>query len=262
MKPTWLTRSFTWSANWVMDTLTRVLTFLGFVGIAVWLSGMLFGTSIILFATGSMSPAIPEGAAVLSIRTPAADLRSGDVVTVPQGEGELPVSHRIVETYVVEGQPDARELVLKGDANQSEDIERYVVTSAPRVIFAIPGGAYVLKLLSDFRIQLCIGIVLVALVVRAFGGQRIRAALRGERSRAGKLEASDALSSDERGGGEGKTKRGAGQTWPEAPAPLAHVPVGEEAPLAPHAVAEDTAVPEIKLHGRRAERSGGGPTSV
>ena len=166
-----------WLANLLLDFIARVLTVIGLIGIATLVSGLLWGTSVIMFATGSMSPAIPTGAAALSIRTAASDIHIGDVVTVPLEHSSMPVSHRVVEVHEVPGQPNSRALTLKGDANREPDQTPCIVASAPRVLFVVPSGGYVLQFLSDIRVTIAIGFILLVLLVRAFGGERIRRAL-------------------------------------------------------------------------------------
>ncbi|MFM6973962.1 MAG: S26 family signal peptidase [Agromyces sp.] len=155
--------------DWALNALTNLLSTIGIIGIVVWIAGQLLGVSVVLFSTGSMGPAIPAGAATVSVLTPASELHVGDVVTVPRGAGELPVSHRIVSIDSVDNQPAARALTLKGDANLAEDVHQSVVTQVPKVLFVVPGGAYALSFISDPRIMIAIGIILVFLVVRAFG---------------------------------------------------------------------------------------------
>lgn len=69
--------------------------------------------------TGSMEPAIPRGALLVTVPVPVAELAPGDVVTF---EAPLPgrpvVSHRLVEVVEVAGHPALR---TKGDANAAAD---------------------------------------------------------------------------------------------------------------------------------------------
>lgn len=159
-----------------LDLLANLLAFVGVVGIIVWLCGTFWGVSVIMFATGSMRPAIPEGAAVLSVNTPAKDLQIGDVITVPLNYGDLPVSHRIVLIEAVDNDPDARMVTLKGDANPVEDSEVHLVKNVPRVAFIVPGGAYLLQFLGDPRMLIAIGLIALGLIIRAFFGHRLERA--------------------------------------------------------------------------------------
>lgn len=91
------------------------------------------GLRPLIFLSGSMSPAIPAGSLALARETPAADLRVGDVVTVPVDRGY--VTHRIVE---VTHRPGAATLRLQGDASPSPDGTAYDVRSAPRTFVSVP----------------------------------------------------------------------------------------------------------------------------
>ena len=50
------------------------------------------------------------------------------------------ITHRVVSSTVRDGEAS---LVLKGDANATEDSEVYVVDSAERVVASVPYGGYV-----------------------------------------------------------------------------------------------------------------------
>ncbi|MGW8482884.1 signal peptidase I [Microbacterium sp. NPDC055903] len=111
------------------------------------------GATIIVFRTGSMSPTMPQGAAAVSLPVDAAEIRVGDVVTV-QGDQGLPITHRVVEVRepaaATAGIPDgARELVLKGDDNETVDVRPSVVENARRVALAVPFVGSVIMLLQS-----------------------------------------------------------------------------------------------------------------
>lgn len=114
------------------------------------------GATLITFRTGSMSPTMPQGALALSLPVDAADITVGDVVTVKRPGEELPVTHRVVEVRDAdhatqdERIPDAaRELVLKGDDNDTVDMLPYVVKQARLVVFAVPNAGSVLMLMQS-----------------------------------------------------------------------------------------------------------------
>ncbi|MGA1836197.1 signal peptidase I [Herbiconiux sp. 11R-BC] len=118
-----------------------VVTVVGVVGIlaVVWLlASWLFSLSVIVFVTGSMAPSMPTGSAAVTQTVSAAQLRVGDVVTVPKPVSRIPVTHRIVAIDAVAGSPDERALTLKGDDNPAPDRERYLVSEAGRVIVSAP----------------------------------------------------------------------------------------------------------------------------
>lgn len=78
------------------------------------------GGSVLVVRTGSMTPALPVGAAVLARPVPAASAHVGDVLAVRHPDGRL-VIHRLVSTAPAPGAPGLRTLVLRGDANTVDD---------------------------------------------------------------------------------------------------------------------------------------------
>ena len=111
------------------------------------------GATLVIFRTGSMTPAIPQGSLAVSLPVAASEIAVGDVVTVQREPGTLPVSHRVVEVRapgagaglaagVAAGTADSpgaeRELILQGDANATVDTHPYVVRDARRVVASLP----------------------------------------------------------------------------------------------------------------------------
>jgi len=91
------------------------------------------GITMVMFRTGSMSPAIPTGSLAIVREVPSADLAVGDVVTVDR-PGRLPVTHRVVD---VEATTPVT-LTLQGDANPAPDAETYQVETVRRVLWSVP----------------------------------------------------------------------------------------------------------------------------
>jgi signal peptidase len=151
----------------LLDVLTWILAALGLASIASIGLSMFFGISIVLFATDSMSPTIPQNSAALAIKVPASDIKVGDVVTIDRA-GQLPITHRVVEVAPSEPDEQARILTTKGDANKSVDPQTYEVDGVRRVFFSVPGVAPVFALLSDPRMLIAMGVTVLGLVVRAF----------------------------------------------------------------------------------------------
>lgn len=88
--------------------------------------------------SGSMAPAIPQGALVLDRPVSAADLRVGDVVTYGLNvDGRrLLVTHRIVS---IDRSVSPELLTVRGDANRVADASRVPVTAVHgRVWLTIP----------------------------------------------------------------------------------------------------------------------------
>ncbi|MFS0894791.1 signal peptidase I [Microbacterium sp. 179-I 3D3 NHS] len=121
--------------------------------IVVWfVFSALTGATLIVLRTGSMSPTMPQGAVAVSVPLPAEKIRVGDVVTVQRQENALPVTHRVVEVRPVPdtvGERGARELVLKGDDNDSVDHLPYLVTDARRTVASVPMVGAVIMLLQS-----------------------------------------------------------------------------------------------------------------
>lgn len=122
----------------VRDAVTTFVGCLGILTVAWLVASAVWGLGIIVFMTGSMSPTLPTGAAAITRTVDAADLAVGDVVTVRRPGNGAQVTHRIVDIAPVAGDPRARSLTLRGDANDSVDLRPYVVTSAPRVLVGAP----------------------------------------------------------------------------------------------------------------------------
>lgn len=145
---------------------STLITIAGIVGAAVLVCvaiGWVFGYSVLVFLTGSMAPTMPAGTAAIVERVDASAVMIGDVVTVPRPGDTLPVTHRVVSVSGVDGDPDARSLVLRGDANPTDDREPYVVREVERVLVAVPGAGHVVTVVQS---PLGIGVT-AALVVMA-----------------------------------------------------------------------------------------------
>jgi len=98
-------------------TLLVVVAVLLFAGLVLGPRTGSYQTTTML--TGSMAPAIPQGALLLDVPVPLAEVRAGDVVTFEAPvEGRPVVSHRVVAVETHEGRPALR---TKGDANASVD---------------------------------------------------------------------------------------------------------------------------------------------
>jgi signal peptidase I len=109
--------------------LVSFVLFRGVMVISGWLSESgapsVFGREVFVVRSGSMSPAIKTGDAVLVLMVDGRaieNLKVGDIVTFrPHSNDSLLISHRIVET-VSNGSGETF-YVTKGDANASRDTE-------------------------------------------------------------------------------------------------------------------------------------------
>lgn len=123
----------------------------------------------VVFRSGSMAPAIDVGAVAVVHRVPADRLEVGDVVTVPQGDSD--VTHRIVQLTRGQGQATIQ---LQGDANTVPDSEVHEVTSAERLVFAVPRLGYLVAALTGPFGLLLIGTYVVWLLRRFVAGSAPR----------------------------------------------------------------------------------------
>lgn len=152
------------AASMVGDVLLTIAAAAGALCIVLVIAALAFDISIMLFKTGSMSPAIPAGAAALVREVPAASVEVGDVVTVDR-PGKLPVTHRVV---AIAGSGAERELTLRGDANPVDDPVPYRVSAVRVVLFAVPGIATAIAALGNPLVLGGLTLGATALVVWSF----------------------------------------------------------------------------------------------
>ncbi|WP_341254390.1 signal peptidase I [uncultured Dietzia sp.] len=103
--------------------------------------------SLIMFKTGSMSPTIPTGSVAVVKEISADEIRVGDVITVNREEGQLPVTHRVVEVFPQT--PGAALVQMKGDANPNVDPGMYRVETVRKVLWSVPELAKVIVWFSN-----------------------------------------------------------------------------------------------------------------
>jgi signal peptidase I len=121
-------------ASRAADAALTVGAVVGLLFAVVALLALVLDLRVLTFRSGSMSPAIGTGALAVTHSVPAADLRTGDVVSVRTASGNR-VTHRIVD---VEHSGRTAVLELRGDANKFSDAAPYTVTRADRVWFDVP----------------------------------------------------------------------------------------------------------------------------
>lgn len=102
-------------------------------------------TRPIVVTTGSMAPVIPVRSVVLARQIPAADVKVGDIVTVPL-PGNTNVTHRVIKT---EDRGTFTELTLKGDANKTPDPTTYKLKSAWKLQTVMPAVGHLLLKVRD-----------------------------------------------------------------------------------------------------------------
>jgi signal peptidase len=152
----------------VKEAVVTLAGLIGALSILWFIVASVAGVSIIIFATGSMAPTIPTGSAALVREVPASEIDVGDVVTVQRPGSRLPVTHRVVSVSPDPDAADGRILVLRGDANVSNDTFPYRVTEAKVVVAAIPVLGTILAIAGRPAVTGVLTIVVAALVVWAF----------------------------------------------------------------------------------------------
>lgn len=153
-------------ASRITDAILSVLAVLGVVCIVATIAAFALNISLIMFKTGSMSPTIPTGSLAVVRQIPASDIKVGDITTVSRGEGQLPVTHRVLAVTPVGGGTYSVE--MKGDANDSPDAQPYEVTEVKKVLWHAPGLAYVVSAVSQPKYMAGITVAASFLVVWAF----------------------------------------------------------------------------------------------
>lgn len=116
----------------------------GTLCIIATVAAVFFGVKPVVFRSGSMGPAIETGALGLVHNVPAADLHTGDVVSVVDSAGTR-ITHRIV---AIDRRGAEASLTLKGDANNVADAQPYVVKTADRLFFHVNELGYAIAVLS------------------------------------------------------------------------------------------------------------------
>ncbi len=165
-RPSWWHRA---SEN-LIDVVLWSLGVLGLLSLIAAGVAHLWGLSIILFSTGSMSPTIPAGSAALVQRIPGSQIMVGDVVTVERADA-LPVTHRVTSVRPAET-PGEYIITMRGDANPADDVNPYQVREVRRVLYSVPGVATNIARLRDPRLIAGMTLVAGVLVTWAFWPKR------------------------------------------------------------------------------------------
>jgi signal peptidase len=172
------------AASAVRRLLSSVLVAAGLACGALMLLAGPLGFQRYVITGGSMTGTIARGSIVYDRVVPTESLRVGDVVTYTPPKGKAPpgmVTHRII--WAGRDHAGHRAFRTKGDANESADPWRFVLTSPgqARVAFHVPYAGYVFVALSNRRVRmLVIGVpaLLIALSLLAGlweeAGQRTR----------------------------------------------------------------------------------------
>ena len=154
---------------------------------------VVFNVTLIMFKTGSMSPTIPTGSLAVVEEIAGGDIRVGDVITVDRQDA-LPITHRVTSVTPLPG--GAVSITMRGDANPTEDAAPYVITTARKVLFSVPGLAYAVAAVSNPLALGGISIGAAGIVTWAFWPREEREPIRrraGAHSTAGVRHAATAL---------------------------------------------------------------------
>lgn len=156
----------------IENAVLSVLAVLGVVCIIATIAAFALNISLIMFRTGSMAPTIPAGSMAVVRQIPASEIRVGDITTISRGEGQLPVTHRVISAAPAGG--GAYTIHMQGDANDNPDPRSYEVTEARKVIWHVPGLAYVISTISQPIYMAGITVAASLLVVWAFWPRKQR----------------------------------------------------------------------------------------
>jgi signal peptidase len=149
-----------------------LLAVLGAGCIASVIASALFSISFVVFRTGSMEPAYPVGALAAVRDVPASSLKPGDVATVQRTAASVPVTHRVVSVKPDPASAGGAVLILKGDANSSEDPVEYRVQSARKMLVAVPAAGSVVMGLRSPTVLGTSSVLLAGLVGWVFWPRR------------------------------------------------------------------------------------------
>ncbi|HEY3572944.1 MAG TPA: signal peptidase I [Arthrobacter sp.] len=122
----------------VREISLTLVAVLGLLCILALILGFVFRASFVVFRTGSMEPQYPVGALSLTVQVQAEDLVPGDVVSVKREGSSVLITHRVVSATRPESAGGKASLILKGDANSSQDPLPYEVATAQKVLVTVP----------------------------------------------------------------------------------------------------------------------------
>lgn len=154
-----------------VDAVLWALGVIGLLSLIAAVVAHIWGYSIILFSTGSMTPTIPAGSAALVQRVPAGAVHVGDIVTIERKDA-LPVTHRVTSIAPATDGSGQFVITMRGDANPTDDASPYRVSEVRRVVFSVPGVAIGIARLRDPRLLAALTVVAGALVTWAFWPRR------------------------------------------------------------------------------------------
>jgi signal peptidase len=157
-----------------------VLVTVVLVALAMIVVPLALGATPFTVLTGSMEPTMPAGTLVVTRPVDPADIELGDVVTyqLRSGQPEV-VTHRVVGLGF--GTDGARQLILRGDANNVEDDPVRAVQVRGVVVYRIPYLGYLNTYVGANRPGWLLRVVAAGLI--AYGGVLVVGGARERRTR-------------------------------------------------------------------------------
>lgn len=151
------------------------------LGLGFWLN-----MGLVMFRTGSMEPSIPTGSVALVQEVSPEQISDADVLTVQTEGMEISVTHRVIavneaedirwaeehaslsRTDVQDG--EATVIRMRGDANQVQDREPYVIREgqAQVVLGHVPALAHAVQGLAQREVQIPFAAAMAVAIAWAF----------------------------------------------------------------------------------------------
>lgn len=147
--------------RWVLGTLLNLAAVVGIGMSGVTAYAATHQLHPLVVRSGSMAPVIATGSMVLVETIPAAQIRVGDVVAVRRPDG-VTVTHRVVR---LSRDGELAQLILKGDANKTEDPDPVPVASAGRLVWSAPVLGRVAAFTASARGGFVLGVVVGAVLL-------------------------------------------------------------------------------------------------
>lgn len=137
------------------------------------------GIQSYVVVSGSMEPTIPVGSLVFAKEVEPATLQKGDIIVFysteaasPSGgvNGAIPITHRVVENNT-----EAGEVITKGDANESEDMNPAAYINIVGKVFThIPGLGLLAAPLATVTGKIGAVLIILAGFLLTEAGNRMR----------------------------------------------------------------------------------------
>ena len=123
----------------VREVALTLVALLGLLCILALILGFVFKASFVVFPhLVPWSPNFRWVLCPLTVQVEAKDLVPGDVVSVKREDSSVLITHRVVSTTQPESAGNRTSLILKGDANSSQDPLPYEVATAQKVLVTVP----------------------------------------------------------------------------------------------------------------------------